>query len=168
MRNPHRIIDGYDCKQCSKCHKWLPVSMYSKDNSKWDGLHGYCKECTSAKDRKYYEKSSRKYAPYNPEYYKSEKSKQKKSERDAKRRYMMRNANAQHKITPEIIDYIVSKYGGKCVYCGVSCEKKFHIDHKVPLSLGGGNDIDNLALSCPKCNFKKRTKTDVQYCGHHV
>lgn len=30
-----------------------------------------------------------------------------------------------------------------------------HIDHIVPKSDGGDDDIDNLALACPFCNFAK-------------
>ena len=33
------------------------------------------------------------------------------------------------------------------------------IDHKVPISKGGGNEFDNLQLLCRKCNGKKGDKT---------
>ena len=33
------------------------------------------------------------------------------------------------------------------------------IDHKVPISKGGGNEFDNLQLLCRKCNGKKSNKT---------
>lgn len=31
----------------------------------------------------------------------------------------------------------------------------FEIDHVIPKGYGGSNDIDNLKLSCRKCNHKK-------------
>lgn len=41
-----------------------------------------------------------------------------------------------------------------CYYC--KCKlKKYHIEHVVPLSRHGTNDISNLVLSCPTCNLKK-------------
>ena len=34
----------------------------------------------------------------------------------------------------------------------------FHIDHKIPRSHGGTDDLSNLVLSCQRCNLKKRDK----------
>jgi len=57
-----------------------------------------------------------------------------------------------------------------CFWCGkipddfypsriISIEKgktiTWHIDHLYPVSWGGTNDLDNLVLSCPKCNRRK-------------
>lgn len=34
-----------DAKQCSKCRRWLPVTMFSKASINKDGLRGHCKDC---------------------------------------------------------------------------------------------------------------------------
>lgn len=39
----------------------------------------------------------------------------------------------------------------------------FSIDHKIPLSRGGSNSIDNLAVCCNVCNIVKGTMTDVEF-----
>lgn len=44
----------------------------------------------------------------------------------------------------------------RCVCCGTHIE--LTIDHKHPVSLGGGNDIDNLQTMCMPCNAKKGVK----------
>jgi len=36
---------------------------------------------------------------------------------------------------------------------------KDHLEHKIPLSRGGGNDISNLDVACQHCNCSKHTKT---------
>ena len=46
----------------------------------------------------------------------------------------------------------------KCVNCKTSIRKSFHIDHIMPVSLGGSNDISNIQLLCPCCNLRKRAK----------
>jgi 5-methylcytosine-specific restriction endonuclease McrA len=48
---------------------------------------------------------------------------------------------------------------GKCVYCHV-CLKVAgeHLDHVVPLALGGLHDDANLQLLCPPCNMHKKDK----------
>jgi CRISPR/Cas system Type II protein with McrA/HNH and RuvC-like nuclease domain len=40
-----------------------------------------------------------------------------------------------------------------CAYCDLYLEN-YHIDHVVPISFGGSNNLDNLVLSCPPCNLK--------------
>lgn len=47
---------------------------------------------------------------------------------------------------------------GKCWYCGKSIETEYHIEHRVPLSRGGSNDLSNIVLSCPACNLSKANK----------
>jgi hypothetical protein len=37
----------------------------------------------------------------------------------------------------------------------------FTIDHVIPLSLGGSNNIENLALACFTCNRKKSNQTEI-------
>jgi len=39
----------------------------------------------------------------------------------------------------------------------------YHIDHAVPLSKGGTNDIDNLVFACTRCNSRKGAKTCEDY-----
>lgn len=46
--------------------------------------------------------------------------------------------------------------GGKCVHCGCILDiGHFHVDHLVPIALGGGDDDGNLASSCQPCNLSK-------------
>jgi hypothetical protein len=44
----------------------------------------------------------------------------------------------------------------KCTYCGASPqETSLHVDHKVPVSMGGTNDFENLVAACSDCNLGK-------------
>ena len=55
-----------------------------------------------------------------------------------------------------------------CVYCGANVQRiKCVVDHIVPLARGGGNEIENLALSCVKCNSEKRTEIWQKGCKKH-
>lgn len=185
MRKQHRFIENVEYKECSRCKQWLPVSSFHKDKSKWDGLHGFCKKCTKLvnhetyiknPDKKYtsvlsYQRRTGlilKYKPYNPNYYSSEKSKKKKRIRDLRRRALKQNADIKERINIDVLNKILEKYNYKCAYCKKDCSNKYEIDHKIPLSKGGTNDISNLALSCSHCNRSKRDKTDIEFCGHSV
>ena len=45
-----------------------------------------------------------------------------------------------------------------CVYCGRRAPSvTLEIDHQVPVSAGGGNDLENLVAACLECNRGKGT-----------
>lgn len=53
-------------------------------------------------------------------------------------------------------DTVYEKYGGCCAICGSLVRKnKMTINHKIPLSMGGTNEIKNLQLTCWSCNQAK-------------
>jgi 5-methylcytosine-specific restriction endonuclease McrA len=52
----------------------------------------------------------------------------------------------------------------KCA--NIFCRKElvsYHIDHKIPLKLGGNNYSSNLQLLCPHCNCSKSAKHPLQW-----
>lgn len=59
----------------------------------------------------------------------------------------------------------IKKYGTlTCYLCEKSVSfKKDHLEHKNPLSRGGTNLYENLAVSCQKCNNRKHNKTEEEY-----
>ena len=65
--------------------------------------------------------------------------------------------------TKQEIDNLMKIQQGKCVNCQCDISKKYHIDHIMPLSLGGRNDIKNLQLLCPHCNLVKGNKNPYEF-----
>lgn len=65
---------------------------------------------------------------------------------------------------------IFDKSDGKCHYCGVALtlDGRWHIEHKMPRALGGGNEPTNLVASCVPCNHKKRDRTDVEFIAERA
>ena len=49
-----------------------------------------------------------------------------------------------------------------CVYCGQS-GRPLTIDHKIPISRGGTNSIENLVPACKSCNCRKGSKTAAEF-----
>jgi len=53
---------------------------------------------------------------------------------------------------------------GRCSYCGRTHRIRYlEIDHKHPLSRGGGNEIGNLQLLCTPCNMRKGIQSDEEF-----
>ena len=53
---------------------------------------------------------------------------------------------------------VTERAGNRCEYCHLPTRGQvatFPIDHVIPRSRGGENEIDNLALTCPHCNAHK-------------
>jgi len=51
---------------------------------------------------------------------------------------------------------VLSRDSFTCQYCGRSApEVVLHVDHVIPVSKGGTNDIRNLVTACEACNLGK-------------
>jgi len=51
---------------------------------------------------------------------------------------------------------------GKCACCKAKLGS-YHLDHIMPLALGGANSDDNIQLLCPTCNLQKNAKHPVDF-----
>jgi 5-methylcytosine-specific restriction endonuclease McrA len=69
---------------------------------------------------------------------------------------------------------LVERDGTKCIYCQIECcyistlwnpgqliaDNGLTIEHLIPISLGGSNEIENLAVCCNKCNNQRGNSMD--------
>jgi len=74
---------------------------------------------------------------------------------------MARRKGAEGSHTLEQILDLLEKQEGKCAtpWCGKDIRHNYTEDHKMPLSRGGSDFIENIALVCRPCNSAKHTKT---------
>lgn len=72
------------------------------------------------------------------------------------KQYIYRKKGAGGYATFKQVHELYEKYLGLCVYCGLN--KATSIDHVIPISRGGNNNIENLLPACVSCNSKKRDK----------
>ena len=76
----------------------------------------------------------------------------------AKEMLAVRNAaSIRTAINGKLREQVRRKTNGRCWYCGDPWGDI--VEHVMPVSLGGSNDISNLVPSCSSCNAKKRTRT---------
>lgn len=80
----------------------------------------------------------------------------------------IRNENIgklNQKVIQMVYEDNIKKHGTLTCYL---CEKpilfgKDCLEHKIPLSRGGTNIYENLAIACRSCNSKKYTMTEIEY-----
>jgi hypothetical protein len=60
-----------------------------------------------------------------------------------------------------VIRYLHERCNSKCVYCDST--EELQIDHLLPVSRGGGDEVGNLVLACKACNQRKGTQTATEF-----
>lgn len=172
------------CKNCNR-----KINIILKDNSYWINTikkifcSRNCKDKWHHKNNfkviKSIKKARNKWDINNKEYrhnyYKSryilhpkilltkEEKKQRKRMWNRNYKYRLRKLNT--KITLDLIQMVyednIKQYGTlTCIYCFNSIPfGQDTLEHKLPLSRGGTNEYNNLAIACRYCNIKKNRKT---------
>lgn len=150
---------------------------------------GDCKPCARECARKYREAdpqrhrdSSRKWAAANRDKVRENNSNWYKANKDwaaeqnrnwqkvnpEKRKVINQNRRAKvrasgGKLSSNIVQTLMALQKGKCACCGKSLKQGHHLDHIIPIALGGTNTDGNVQLLTPKCNLSKGAKHPVDY-----
>lgn len=182
-KKQREILDeGYI--RCTKCKIVFPatIEFMSTNRSRKSGLDSWCKECRKEYARAIYWRNPKKNNLKSAEYYENNKHKILPKSRIRASEWAKNNsqklrfrANASthkrraHKLnnggsfTKEDIARLYILQYGICRYCDNYLTTKFTIDHMIPLSRGGDNYPNNLALTCSFCNYSKHDKTLTEY-----
>lgn len=153
---------------------------------------GKCKNCSREKSKKWRKENKEKISAYNKMYYENNTesallyaSEYRNSNREllaekSLARYhshenvrifnKIRNQNRRARLvgnggrlSQNIVDKLFKLQKGKCACCGKSLANGYHLDHILPLYLGGTNDDSNVQLLTPFCNTSKSKKHPVEY-----
>jgi 5-methylcytosine-specific restriction endonuclease McrA len=170
------------CKECKKKHdlkrnlnfKRGHTDKVRKENSEYykriRATNPERRDALNQRFREWYEKNkeyAREYAREcrleNPNYrvklsqYEKDHPEIRRA-RESRRRALKLKASGSH--TAAEFNALCEMSGWKCSYCGKPLNiKTASRDHKVPLSRGGSDSIDNIAPSCVRCNSRKCAKT---------
>lgn len=67
------------------------------------------------------------------------------------------------RLSPGLAAKLFKLQRGKCACCHVSIADENHLDHRIPVALGGPNEDWNMQLLCPLCNLSKGAKNPVDF-----
>ena len=157
QRNPDKVAKSIKQRQIKPCGKCGAVDRYES---------GPCKPCqlsrSKNRDKDARRKSDLKYLSKNREAHAErlkawrknnpEKARERERSKDARRR------GAFGKLSKGIEKKLFEQQGGLCVCCKQELGDNYHLDHIMPLALGGTNTDDNVQLLIAKCNLRKSAK----------
>ena len=181
----HKFVNGIEYKYCSYGNHWLEINyenFYYIEKS-YDGLHTYCKKCTSKKAYKWgKDNRERKLVSYRkdsarPERRQKQKEGMKKYREEGRAKEWQQNnkekireynknrqMHKKHEITKEEWENCKNYFNYRCAYCGLAVEKHFKMRnselkqtdlHKEHVDHEGSNDLSNCVPSCHSCNSSK-------------
>ena len=146
-----RQVSNRTCEACAhqRTKEWFLenpeyYAEYRKENI----------EAINKKERAYYDGNAERismvariYRQANPE-----------KGRARRQNAIARKKNADGTHTHGDILRILASQDFKCVYCAKDIADGYHVDHRMPLALGGSNWPDNLQCLCMRCNTRKSAK----------
>ena len=159
---------------CSKCHEQKPIEQFSRDLRRRDGYVSACKSCCALSAKRWYQANKVKALETSSKW----RSLNKLRERETAAAYRKNNAesfriknrnrraaiaNVGGRLSKGIEEKLYKLQQGKCTCCGIPLNGKYHLDHILPLALGGSNHDRNVQLLHPLCNLKKRSTHPVEF-----
>lgn len=127
---------------------------------------------------KYYERNRQRRIEYSRRWYREHKERARANNTNWNRRHAgtekylaarritnqarrARLRGALGKFTQDELKTKFAYFGNRCVYC--LKPDKLTIDHKIPLSRGGSNQLANIVPACRFCNNSKNSKTAKEF-----
>ena len=151
-----RIINKLHLSEIKKIHYLNNKEKYKDSAKKW-----------KIKNPQYVKNYNISYRLNNPE---------KRKEHEVRNRYkfLLNKRINQHNrrqklkncagiLSKDIIKNLYNLQKGLCVCCKNKLGNDYHLDHIMPLALGGTNTDDNLQLLKAKCNLIKNSKHPIDY-----
>lgn len=173
-------------KQCKPCVRARALAWrlenpekkkaYQEDYNKKhiEKVREYARIYFSIHGKSYYQNNKdemaarrRKYKAENPEKVKQAEEKWRKNNvqlaRDRTRECSHSRRQAVGKLSYGIKEKLFLLQRGKCACCSLPLGEKYHLDHIMPLALGGSNTDDNIQLLRATCNQQKKAKHPVDF-----
>lgn len=152
-------------KRCPRCKETKLISEFGKDRRNKDGLNLYCKVCKKRYNDEQKQYRTEYYSRYHKEHRLEEREysiNYRKDHPDVCRKnnatYYARVKSAPGKVRESDVLECLTFFNHECAYSGVPLSDDFHLDHVVPVSKSGANEIHNRVPCLPTINLLKAAK----------
>jgi len=71
-------------------------------------------------------------------------------------------------VSAAIKQQVLDLFGNRCYACGFSIHTILRVHHRIPVSLGGTDEIENLVLLCPNCHTLIHLFSSKRFDGREV
>ena len=159
------------CRPCSIKYRTSNPEKKKSSAAKWRAANPEKAKAATTKwraaNKKKLKADSAKYYTENTEKKKSGVAKWRRENPEAccilnQNRRARKRANGG-KLSSGLAKVLYAKQGGKCACCKKPLGDKYHLDHIMPLILGGANEDWNIQLLRASCNSRKGGKHPVDY-----
>lgn len=192
---PDQISLDKSGRTCTTCDKFKPSIEFSPDKRASDGLQSRCRECKRAsealarstgdsirrRNKAWRDANRDKIKAATAIWNAANKDKIKAMNRRSylknpllwkvhKNKYRAQALGGGGDHTVSDIHAVWEKQGGLCAHSWCRVDLRVvgrHLDHRMPLVLGGTNNRDNLQYLCPPCNLKKCRMHPDEYAARH-
>ena len=150
-------------KVCSKCLKVRWLSEYSSSKKCVDGrLNDLCDECLT---HIYGIRAFQDYPSLRKKAYLVNTVGRQRLARELGVSISdVKTKDLNYVCHPQDLAALLVSQSGQCAYCRVTVtQDNFSVDHVIPLSAGGGHDLNNLQVTCLDCNHLKHSRTHEEF-----
>lgn len=171
-RRRWRIENAERVKQVNDAWRAENAERARATTEKWRKLHperirAYTSAWAKRNPEKERAKQTRRYEAMSVEQRRVRAAKFHARNPDARRRYgsnyKARKLKNGGVLSKGIVAKLLFLQRGRCACCGRPLASNFHLDHIVPLALGGSNTDDNVQLLRQRCNNQKRAKHPIDF-----
>ena len=161
-------------KTCTKCGEEKQTIEFSKHTRARDGLQCECKACARIANSKWRASNPEKaksirarHRAANPDNERAMKANWERANPEASRirshNYRARKRENGGKLSRGIAAKLFRLQRGKCACCGEPLGTEYHLDHIMPLALGGSNTDDNIQILRSTCNQQKHARHPIEF-----
>jgi 5-methylcytosine-specific restriction endonuclease McrA len=170
-RASYQSRNAEKCKQAQEAWRVVNIEKHKATKAAWKAAN---LEKEKEFQRLYKEKNADKikqhkanYIAKNPDKVKESKAAWRSKNHDAikvlghNRRAKLRSSGGR--LSKDIEIKLLEMQRGMCACCRLPLDNDYHIDHIIPLALGGTNTDDNVQLLRAKCNMQKGAKHPIDF-----